>query len=32
MSKILVIEDERNLRVLYQQEFEQDGFLKFKPR
>ena len=26
MSKILVIEDEKNLRVLYQNEFERDGF------
>jgi DNA-binding NtrC family response regulator len=26
MSKILVIEDEKNLRVLYQQDFERDGF------
>ena len=26
MFKILVIEDEKNLRVLYQQEFERDGF------
>ena len=26
MPKILVIEDEKNLRVLYQQEFERDGF------
>ena len=26
MSKILFIEDERNLRVLYQQDFERDGF------
>ena len=26
MPKILVIEDERNLRVLYQQDFESDGF------
>ena len=25
-AKILVIEDEKNLRLLYQQEFEQDGF------
>jgi DNA-binding response OmpR family regulator len=26
MPKILVIEDEKNLRVLYQQDFESDGF------
>ena len=26
MPKILVIEDEKNLRVLYQQDFERDGF------
>ena len=26
MSKILFIEDEKNLRVLYQQDFERDGF------
>ena len=26
MPKILVIEDEKNLRVLYQQDFEHDGF------
>jgi len=26
MAKILVIEDEKNLRVLYQQDFERDGF------
>jgi DNA-binding response OmpR family regulator len=26
MSKILVIEDEKNLRLLYQQDFERDGF------
>ena len=26
MSKIMVIEDEKNLRVLYQQDFERDGF------
>lgn len=26
MFKILVIEDEKNLRVLYQQDFERDGF------
>ncbi len=26
MSKILIIEDEKNLRLLYQQEFERDGF------
>lgn len=26
MAKILVIEDEKNLRILYQQEFERDGF------
>ena len=26
MPKILVIEDEKNLRMLYQQEFERDGF------
>ena len=26
MSKILVIEDEKNLRVLYQKDFERDGF------
>jgi len=26
MSKILIIEDEKNLRVLYQQDFERDGF------
>lgn len=26
MSKILIIEDEKNLRALYQQDFERDGF------
>ena len=26
MPKILVIEDEKNLRILYQQDFERDGF------
>ncbi len=26
MPKILIIEDEKNLRVLYQQDFERDGF------
>ena len=26
MPKILIIEDEKNLRVLYQQDFESDGF------
>ena len=26
MSKILIIEDEKNLRLLYQQDFERDGF------
>src|SRR5712671_6215595 len=26
MPKILVIEDEKNLRILYQQDFEHDGF------
>ena len=27
MSKILVIEDEKNLRSLYQQDFEREGFV-----